>query len=331
MLGVREMERLYSARLNIFYPEPDAMVPDHDDLRLPGDRIVHMPDGRQLAWREYGALSGRPLYFCHGIPGCRLEGRYLDTEARRAGWRIIAVDRSGIGLSGRQPGKTLEDDAADLAWLATHLGLEQFAVMGWSSGAPVALACAWAFPDRLTACFAVSGYTDFSVYPDGRDLLLETGWPLPKLAHWSKPLFYAVLALGVWLARVNPGWYFRSVLDACGEADQRVLSAPDHQLAFLHDQIEALRSPLAGIADNLRTQHGFWGFPLAGIRFPVDLVQGLEDRLVPPVMADHLHWMIPRSRLHRLPHYGHLLPLDEAFQRTVFDTLNGRVARSMRP
>ena len=282
------------------------------------DRTLTCPDGRTLAWREYGDPAGRPLIFCHGIPGCRLEGRYFEITARRQGWRVIVPDRSGIGLSDRLPGKTLLSDAADVLYLSRHLGLDRFPVMGWSSGAPVALACAWAFPQHLDACVVVAGYTDFSVFPDGRDLLLKTGWPLPKLAHWGTGLFYAALTLMVVSSRLFPGLYFRAVLGACGKADRRVLEAPEHELAFLYDQIEAMHSPIAGIADNLRTQHHFWGFPLSGIRFPVTLVQGMEDRLVPPVMAQHLHWMIPGSTLHLLDHYGHLLTLDERFQEVVF-------------
>ncbi len=66
-----------------------------------------------------------------------------NTEAlsAKAGARVIAVDRPGYGLSDHQP------DPSYLFWprlirdLADHLQLREFAILGFSSGGPCAMAC----------------------------------------------------------------------------------------------------------------------------------------------------------------------------------------------
>ena len=57
------------------------------------------------------------------------------TPAARTGWRLVAFDRPGHGLSSPHPGATLTDLADDVADLADQLGLDRFAVLGYSGGA----------------------------------------------------------------------------------------------------------------------------------------------------------------------------------------------------
>ena len=33
---------------------------------------ITLPDGRTLGYAEYGAPSGKPVFFFHGIPGSRV-------------------------------------------------------------------------------------------------------------------------------------------------------------------------------------------------------------------------------------------------------------------
>ena len=58
------------------------------------------------------------------------------------GVRLISPDRPGMGLSTYQPGRRLVDWPADVAHLTEALGIERFAVMGWSAGGPYAAVCA---------------------------------------------------------------------------------------------------------------------------------------------------------------------------------------------
>jgi pimeloyl-ACP methyl ester carboxylesterase len=53
-----------------------------------------------------------------------------------------------------------------------------------------------------------------------------------------------------------------------------------------------------------------WGFDVAGIRVPVLLVQGGEDRVVPPSHADALLRAVPTSEFWLRPRDGHVSVLD---------------------
>ena len=106
-----------------------------------------LPDGRVLGWAEYGDPDGPPVVFLHGTPGSRIS-RPDDTAL--AGVRLITVDRPGYGRSTpvRQP--TLLGVADDVGALMSSLRIERFGLIGFSGGAPYAVACGARFPHRLT-------------------------------------------------------------------------------------------------------------------------------------------------------------------------------------
>src|SRR6201995_1799049 len=90
------------------------------------------PDGRTLAYCEWGDPRGAPVFSLHGTPGSRLT-RHPDEEVyRRAGVRAITYDRAGYGLSSRLPGRSIAHAAADVATIADALEIERFAVTGGS-------------------------------------------------------------------------------------------------------------------------------------------------------------------------------------------------------
>jgi pimeloyl-ACP methyl ester carboxylesterase len=68
----------------------------------------------------------------------------LDAAVASLGIQYLVVDRPGFGGSDPHPGRTVTDFADDVEQLADALGLDRFAVVGVSAGAPYAPACAWA-------------------------------------------------------------------------------------------------------------------------------------------------------------------------------------------
>ena len=88
-----------------------------------------LPDGRKLGYAQYGLLTGRPIFYLHGLPGSRLEGAGFDELALKLGARVIAVDRPGIGWSSPYPNRTLLDHPKDLEQLAKHLDLDHYGVL----------------------------------------------------------------------------------------------------------------------------------------------------------------------------------------------------------
>src|SRR5919109_4568041 len=126
-------------------------------------RTIRLRDGRQVGYAEWGDPGGQPLFYFHGWPGSRLEGRLGDQPAKAKGIRLIALDRPGMGLSDHQPRRRLVDWPDDVIQVAAALGLDRFAVLGISGGGPYAAACAWKLSDRLTGAGIVSGLAPLDV------------------------------------------------------------------------------------------------------------------------------------------------------------------------
>jgi pimeloyl-ACP methyl ester carboxylesterase len=95
------------------------------------DGGLSLPDGRSLAYAEWGTSSGPPVLLFHGGPGSRLF--CPDYEATMSsGVRLITIDRPGFGGSDPHPGRTLLSWADDVAGLADALHLDRFAVI-WNA------------------------------------------------------------------------------------------------------------------------------------------------------------------------------------------------------
>jgi len=110
-----------------------------------------------LGFAEYGSPDGNVLVYCHSYPGSRLEAAALSAHAVQAHVRVLSLDRPGYGRSTFQEDPFFLDWPRDLIAVTENLGIERFAVMGVSGGAPYALACAQQMPERLIACGIVSG------------------------------------------------------------------------------------------------------------------------------------------------------------------------------
>src|SRR3954470_5422757 len=109
---------------------------------MPPLSTIELPDGRTLAYAEWGDPQGRTIIACHGTPGCRLNRHPNQELVRSTGARVITFDRAGYGQSTRNPGRRVVDVVGDATALADHLGLDRFAVSGGSGGGPHALAIA---------------------------------------------------------------------------------------------------------------------------------------------------------------------------------------------
>ena len=80
--------------------------------------------------------DGAPVVALHGSPGSHSNFAPVADVAACDGARLIAVDRAGYGHSTFDPTRSYERAATDIAELADHLHLEEFGVLGWSSGGP---------------------------------------------------------------------------------------------------------------------------------------------------------------------------------------------------
>lgn len=130
---------------------------DSIPIAVPGGRYVPVGDTR-LHIVERG--HGYPLIVLHGGPGLdhAMFADYLDPLTDQ--YRLILVDQRNQGRSDRCDPETwtLVQMARDVVDLARSLGLENYAVLGHSYGALVALQNAVDFPGAAARTIISSGF-----------------------------------------------------------------------------------------------------------------------------------------------------------------------------
>jgi pimeloyl-ACP methyl ester carboxylesterase len=264
---------------------------------------VTLPDGRLLAYEEYGDPSGFPVLSFHGGLSSRLDAAPAHEAAVAKGVRLVSPDRPGMGLSTFQPGRRLVDWPADVAHLTEALGIAQFAVMGWSAGGAYAAVCAAKMGERVTATALLSSAVPLDVYGTTRGLTIEDR---ALLVLTRRTPWLASTLLKVSIVNASNARLFRAVLRSFPPADRTVLrewGPPDLALAFVR---EAVRQGTEGCVLDYRIFGDPWGFSLEEIRGPVHIWEGGDDRTGPPGYRSFLTLHIPQAAVTVVPGEGHL-------------------------
>jgi len=264
---------------------------------------VTLPDGRVLAYEEYGDPTGFPVLSAHGGLSSRLDAAPAHEAALAKGIRLISPDRPGIGLSTYQAGRRLVDWPADVAQLTAALGIGRFAVMGWSAGGPYAAICAAKMGDRVTAAALLSSAVPLDLYGTTRGLTVEDR-ALVFLTRRTPWLASALMKISI--VNANNARLFRAAMRTFPPADRTVLTEwgpPDHALAFVR---EAVRQGTEGCVQDYRIFGAPWGFSLEEIRVPVQIWEGADDRTGPPGYRAFLKRHIPQASVTVVPGEGHL-------------------------
>ncbi len=119
-------------------------------MTFPEGHTWVLPDGRRLAWCEYGPPTGFPVLYFHGTPGSRWQVPQIPHAFETADVRLIAFDRPGFGGSSPLPSpRPLSGAEADVSALLEHLGIDAFSCVGVSGGAAFAAAIAQELPGRV--------------------------------------------------------------------------------------------------------------------------------------------------------------------------------------
>lgn len=229
-------------------------------------RSARLRDGRIMSFASAGPPDGFPVVYCHGAIGSpRWRTPQLDALVQELGVCYLIAYRPGFGGSDPSPGRRVLDFADDLAELMDALGHARFAVVGVSAGAPYALACGRALPDRVAALAAISPLGP--AHGAGSSSSLRYRVPLLAFGHGrSGP------ALAGWCARA-------------------VGSAADTPASAMIDDYRVCRRP--------------WGFDPSEVRLPVTVWHGREDPLVPVAHALRLRAVLATSTARIEPAAGH--------------------------
>ena len=267
---------------------------------------IRLRDGRMLGYAEQGDPEGVPVLVFHGLPGSRFS-RHPDGEiARRLHVHVFTFDRPGIGLSSPQPRRRILDWPRDVAEFADARGLDRFAVVGWSGGAPYALATAHELPERVTRVGLVAPVVPLTEPAVARGLSsdLRRSALVGRVAPWAVTVAVARQARA--FARDPEGMLER--LFANGpECDRRVLDDPQLRQMLVDSRREAFRQGARALAADALLYLRPWGFDPADVRVPVRLWHGEEDATLAPAMGRHVASSLANCEATFLPGEGHMV------------------------
>jgi pimeloyl-ACP methyl ester carboxylesterase len=262
-------------------------------------RTLALPDGRTLAYATWGDPDGFPVLVLHGTPGCRFN-RWPDEDVfARAGVHWVTHDRAGYGRSDRHHGRSVADEAADVAALADDLGLDRFGVTGGSGGGPHVLACAALLPDRVVRAVCTVGVAPFG--PPG---LEKDEWLAGMDPENVKEVEWALAGedvLALELAREHREAEERVEIDPTtllgdfelSESDRAELGRPEVAQVIRESVAEEAVNGVGGWVDDDLAFLRPWGFDVSTISVPVLVRYGLTDVLVPPAHGVWLAANVP--------------------------------------
>ena len=255
------------------------------------ERDVVLDDGRVLRVHDTGPGSGeRVVLWHHGSPQTgALLPPLLEAAAQRS-VRLVSYGRPSYGGSSPLPGRDVASAAGDVAQLADALGLDRFATMGASGGGPHALACAALLPERVTGAAVLAG-----------------------VAPWTgEPSWFAGMAAPGALRAALEGREARARYAETDEFDAEVFTAADWAAldgpwaSLGEDSQRAGQDGTDGLVDDDVAYASLWGVDLSAVTAPVLLVQGGQDRMVPPSHVELLRRALPHAEVWLRPHDGHV-------------------------
>jgi pimeloyl-ACP methyl ester carboxylesterase len=226
--------------------------------------------------------------------------------------RVIAFDRPAFGLSERpldwegQNPYSYEAQVELLFGLLDHFGVQQAILVGHSAGGTVAMQAALAYPERVQALILV----DPAVY---------TGGGAPA---WAKPLLATAQ-----MRRLGP-----LVVRQIRTRGLDIIDMAWHDVSKIEPEtLELYQKPL--MVDNW--DRALWEFTLASrasnlgerlseFAFPILVITGDDDRIVPTAESIRLADELPNAELVVVENCGHI-PHEErpdAFMQAVRDFIS---------
>ena len=241
-------------------------------------------NGIRLAYTRRGA--GTPLLLIHGYP---LDHTIWDEvlPLLEKDFDLILPDVRGFGESTTIASQySMNDIASDFVALLDHLGIQKVALAGHSMGGYIALAFARLHPERVTDLALVASQV-LADTPDGKKGRYKTA---ADVAEKGVGLVAAAMTLKL-------------------SADTRVQGFVRRLIEKQHK--DAIIGGLKAMAEREdATQY------LSSFKFPVVLVHGDSDALIPVDRAREIKVVLPIAHLVELPGIGHM-PMMEAPERTA--------------
>jgi pimeloyl-ACP methyl ester carboxylesterase len=286
--------------------------------------LLTMRDGRKLEVTEFGDRVGHAVFFFHGLIGSHHQAAYISDEAGRAGLRMIAPNRPGVGHSDFVARKTALESVADVEDVAKALGLDEFSLIGISGGTPYALAALSRLKQRVKTVTVISGMGPVHLRGALHGMDRRRRVTLAIGSRWT-----SVARRGFQKAadrfRADPEGLLDRLILTWSHADQVVFKRKIVYDLFMQDlhHVFTLGAGPITLAHELALYRNY-GVSLGDL--PKDkmitLWHGLSDNIVPPAMACAMALSLPLCEAHLVPG-GHFVAVD------IADQIIARLRRSL--
>jgi pimeloyl-ACP methyl ester carboxylesterase len=274
--------------------------------RAAAEEAAHPPSGQfvDIGGRRVHAHvtgEGPDLVLIHGAFGSLRDFTFDLSERLSARYRVIALDRPGLGYTDRTDpayaaafagsAESPTEQAALLAAAARELGAERPIVVGHSFGGIVAMA--WALDHDPAAVVMLAG----------------VAMPWPGDLGWLYQVNGTALGGGL-VAPVLSAWAPRSVLDQSVATTFAPQAMPegyaDHIGTYMPVRLPAFRANARQV-NTLRPHVVEMEGRYPDLTLPIEIVHGDADATVPLVVhAGPLSRLVPSANLTVLPGIGHM-------------------------
>ena len=261
---------------------------------------VRTATGRLLAYTQMGQQDGTPVFSFHGVPGSRLDFDHplIQPVVEGSGVRLIGIDRPGFGGSTHQPHRRYADWPADVLAVANDLGLDRFGILAYSTGGLYAIACALAFPERLTFVGIVSGLgpAETPRFGDGMTksfvAMIRLCRRAPSLARW-------------FFAHTSPEKFSQVFEQMVSPVDRTLFREAGVDQLARDTFAEATRNGPYGLVEDWGLMATPSGLTYTAVECPIRLWHGDSDGTVPVHHAEYVASLLPKANLEVLPGVGH--------------------------
>lgn len=257
---------------------------------------LNLNDGRQLAYAEYGAVRGFPLLYVHDSGSSRLEAAFFDVEARRKGFRLVALDRPGVGESDPHAAFTRESCAEDILQLADHLDCDHFGILVTGAGSGIALVTASMAPNRVAMVLGLSSQLPVCGGQSGLFCSL--------LRRLFGTFLQGTVSLRLLLRKSNPEHYIQRLRESLSYPDRQLLENPRIRNQLIEVGLEAVRCGATGVSRDAVLAMTPLHLDLQKLRMPVHFWQGGCEISTLHNSLRGIAAALPAGTLHRLNNRG---------------------------
>jgi len=238
-------------------------------------RSYILKNGCQLSYTDYGTRNGYPVLIQHGLIAS-IEEEDVFESLIRSHARLICIARPGYGDSSPSILESFAGWAELISPLTRELKLDQFDILGMSSGAPYGYSIASRFSHQVRNLYVFSGI----------------------------PALYDEVVLSHWPYEMNKNASFEDMERLAHELFFSNLTADDLKQKDIRD---SMRNRSFGVAQDLWLRTRDWGFRLSDVRAKVFMRHSKCDDSVAFETAVRTAELLPNCELELLetgPHFS---------------------------